>query len=63
MIIFTVKKNIGLIPFSTGTICTRLILTSKDGPCTERMTIIIMVVGNSGIQMKWKELTKTFMMI
>ena len=48
-------------PFIAGTGFIRQILTYKDGPCTETITIFIMVVDPlTYIQMK---ITKTFMMI
>ena len=65
---------IQFLPFKRGDrlytlesdVCRRQILTYKDGAHTEGIKICTMAVDllyNIGIQMKRKELTKTFMMI
>ena len=47
---------------SESDVCRRQILTSKDGPYTERIKLFIMAkTHHIGIQIKQKELTKTFM--
>ena len=37
-------KGLTVKPFSAGTVCRRYILTSTDGPRTERIPIFIMAV-------------------
>ena len=60
-VITTWKVN----PFNAGTVFIRQILTYKDGLRAERNEIFIIwpYTYNIGIEMKWKELTKTFIMI
>ena len=52
---------------SESDVCRCQILTYKDGPRTERLKIFLTAVhpyySNIGIQVKQKELTKTFVMI
>ena len=48
---------------SESDVCRRQIPTHREGPRTERIKIVIMAVDhNIGIQMNWKELSKTSIM-